>query len=200
MFHRCLLQAELQFSHRDYAHKEITLPDHPSFELCRNPLLFQEREHVGIEQHAHLNLSSWRSGGSTDRGQRANCSNNSFPEAPRLLMGAGVSTMLFWPSRKGRTSTTPPRDNPDASRHHFGNVPWPTVERVIVSKFLNRLQGFLKGEMQSRTLAKPLRGFVSTKSTSLRSSSSRRPISAFQFSVIQVRGQRSEIGGQKSEV
>jgi len=32
--------------------------------------------------------------------------------------------MLFLPSRMGRTSTMPPPDKPEASRHHLGSVPW----------------------------------------------------------------------------
>src|SRR6266478_3763696 len=47
--------------------------------------------------------------------------------------------MLFLPSRMGRTSTTPPSDSPETSRHHLGSVLRPTLETVIVSKFFNCL-------------------------------------------------------------
>jgi hypothetical protein len=43
--------------------------------------------------------------------------------------------MLFLPSRMGRTSTNPPLDKPEASRHHLGSVLCPTFEMVMVSKF-----------------------------------------------------------------
>jgi hypothetical protein len=65
-------------------------------------------------------------------GQREKSLSN--PMAPRRLAGFGVSTMLFLPSRMGRTSTAPPRDKPEASRHHFGSVARPTVETVTLSK------------------------------------------------------------------
>jgi hypothetical protein len=60
--------------------------------------------------------------------------NSSKPTAPRRRAGLGVRTILFWPSRMGRTSTIPPRDKPETSRHHLGKVLWPTLETVIVSK------------------------------------------------------------------
>jgi len=50
------------------------------------------------------------------------------------LAGFGVSTMLFLPSRMGRTSTMPPRDKPEASRRLMCKVPWAALETVIVSK------------------------------------------------------------------
>ncbi len=56
------------------------------------------------------------------------------PTAPRRRVGFGVKMMLFWPSRNGRTSTTPPFDKPEASRHHLGRVLCPTLETVTVSK------------------------------------------------------------------
>ena len=64
----------------------------------------------------------------------------SKPTAPRSLAGLGVSTMLFLPSRIGRTSTTPPSDNPEASRHHFGSVHYPTFETVMVNHTLISLR------------------------------------------------------------
>jgi hypothetical protein len=63
------------------------------------------------------------------------CNNFNNPTAPRRFDGRGVKTMLFFPSRIGRTSTTPPFESPDASRHHFGSVLCPTLETVKVSKF-----------------------------------------------------------------
>jgi hypothetical protein len=96
-------------------------------------LMLQERQHVGIEQDAHLNGRSWRSGAGIGWGQRENCLSSSLPEMPRRLAGLGVRMMLLRPSRTGRTSTTPPWDKPEASRHHLGSVPWPTLVTVIVS-------------------------------------------------------------------
>jgi hypothetical protein len=82
-----------------------------------------------------------RSGGGMGAGQAEKSFSN--PTAPRRLAGFGVSTMLFLPSRMGRTSTIPPRDKPEESRHHLGRVPRPALETVIVSKSFT-FYGFLK--------------------------------------------------------
>ena len=69
-----------------------------------------------------LNGNRCRAGAGSGPVQRESCLRNSLPEIPRRLPGLGVRTMLFCPSCNGRTSTMPPCDNPDTSRHHFGSV------------------------------------------------------------------------------
>src|SRR5438552_13859739 len=92
----------------------------PAGELWRHLPAFERRQTVGVDQEAHLKGSRWRSGGRKGFGQRANCARS--PTAPRRLGDLGVRMMLFLLSRIGRTSTTPPRDKPEASRHHLGSV------------------------------------------------------------------------------
>jgi hypothetical protein len=86
----------------------------------------------GIDAANHLETHArrCRSGGGNGAGQAENSLSN--PTAPRRLADFGVNTMLFLPSRMCRTSTIPPRDKPETSRHHFSNVHCPTLETVMV--------------------------------------------------------------------
>src|SRR5688572_30375664 len=103
----------------------------PADGFRRRVFSFEHREQVGVDQVGHLKGRTCRSGTGMRAGHAENCLTR--PTAPRRLFVLGVNTMLFLPSRMGRTSTTPPSDNPEASRHHFGRVLCPTFETVSVS-------------------------------------------------------------------